>query len=119
VAASDGDSVRAAVDNVLCVNYRLHVIEVRQTVAFADWVKTLKDRIAVKKIAQRIVRVQSGLMGDVKLFDGIGELRIDFGPGYRVYFVSRGDALIILLCGGDKASQSGDIARAIDMAKEV
>ena len=58
-------------------------------------------------------------MGDVKFFKGIGELRVDFGPGYRVYFVQRGSVLVILLCGGDKSSQSRDIDRALSMAKEV
>lgn len=58
-------------------------------------------------------------MGDVKFFKGIGELRIDFGPGYRVYFVQRGSVAVILLCGGDKSSQSRDIERALAMAKEV
>jgi putative addiction module killer protein len=58
-------------------------------------------------------------MGDVKFFKGIGELRIDFGPGYRIYFVRRGSVLVILLCGGDKSSQSRDIERALSMAKEV
>lgn len=58
-------------------------------------------------------------MGDVKFFDGIGELRIDHGPGYRLYFVNRGNALIILLCGGDKSSQKRDIKKATEMAKEV
>lgn len=58
-------------------------------------------------------------MGDVKYFKGIGELRIDFGPGYRVYFLQRGSVLVILLCGGDKSTQSRDIERALAMAKEV
>lgn len=95
------------------------MVEVRQTAEFADWLKSLKDVAAARKIAQRIVRLQSGLMGDAKFFDGIGELRIDFGPGYRVYFVKRGNALIVLLCGGDKSSQKRDIKLAIKMAKEV
>lgn len=95
------------------------MIEVRQTADFSEWLDELKDRAAVRKIAQRIVRLQSGLMGDVKLFDGIGELRVDFGPGYRVYFVKRSNVLIILLCGGDKSSQSRDIKKAIGMAKEA
>lgn len=63
--------------------------------------------------------MQSGLLGDAKFFKGIGEMRIDFGPGYRIYFVRRGDVLVILLCGGDKSSQSRDIERALTMAKEV
>ena len=58
-------------------------------------------------------------MGDVKFFDGLGELRIDYGPGYRVYFVQRGQAIVILLCGGDKSTQSRDIARAKILAQEV
>jgi putative addiction module killer protein len=58
-------------------------------------------------------------LGDAKFFDGIGELRLDFGPGYRLYFVKRGEVLIILLCGGNKSSQGRDIAKATAMAKEV
>lgn len=95
------------------------MIEIRQTTTFAKWLRGLKDRRAVERIAQRLVRLESGMFGDAKFFDGIGELRIDHGPGYRVYFVKRGDVLVILLCGGDKGSQSRDIARALDMAKEV
>lgn len=58
-------------------------------------------------------------MGDVKFFDGLGELRIDYGPGYRVYFVRRGNTIIVLLCGGDKSTQSRDITRAQVLAQEV
>jgi len=65
------------------------------------------------------VRAEAGLLGDVKYFDGIGEMRVDFGPGYRVYFVTQGNELIILLCGGDKGSQQRDIKQAIAMAKEL
>ena len=60
-----------------------------------------------------------GLFGDAKFFDGIGELRVDYGPGYRVYFVKRGNEVVILLCGGDKSRQTKDIKQAIEMAKEV
>jgi putative addiction module killer protein len=95
------------------------VIEVRQTAEFEAWLKSLRDIRAAKRIAQRIVRIQAGLLGDVKFFEGIGEFRIDYGPGYRIYFVKRGTALIILLCGGDKSSQKRDIRKAIEMAKEV
>ena len=66
-----------------------------------------------------ILRLRPGLLGDAKFFDGIGELRIDYGPGYRVYLVRRGDVLVILLCGGDKRSQRRDIKRAKAMAKEL
>ncbi|EHS50612.1 addiction module killer protein [Rhizobium sp. PDO1-076] len=65
------------------------------------------------------MRLQSGLFGDAKYFDGIGEIRIDYGPGYRIYFVQRGTTIIILLCGGEKSSQEKDIGRAKSLAKEV
>jgi len=94
--------------------------EVRQTDVFANWMESLSDRRAVERIAQRIVRLQSGLLGDVKpVGDGVSELRVDHGPGYRVYFVQRGQVLIILLCGGDKGSQRRDIQRAKAIAAEL
>ncbi|MDH4988079.1 MULTISPECIES: type II toxin-antitoxin system RelE/ParE family toxin [Aminobacter] len=95
------------------------MFEVRQTDTFRDWIDGLRDLTARRKIAQRVVRLEAGLFGDVKFFDGIGELRVDFGPGYRVYFVQRGRVLIILLCGGDKSTQARDIDRALGLAKEV
>lgn len=95
------------------------MIAIRQTEEFVTWLKGLKDRIARERIVQRIARVEIGNFGDAKYFDGIGELRIDHGPGYRVYFVRRGQELVILLCGGDKRMQQRDIKRAIDMAQEV
>ena len=95
------------------------MVELRQTAEFEKWLDGLKDGQAAKKIAQRIVRLSAGLFGDVKFFDRIGELRIDHGPGYRVYFVRRGETLVILLCGGGKSTQPGDIRRAIALAKEV
>lgn len=95
------------------------MIEVRQTTTFRDWLRGLADSRAAERIAQRIVRLQSGLFGDAKFFGGIGELRVDHGPGYRVYFVQRGSVLVILLCGGDKSTQKKDVARAKQLAKEV
>lgn len=95
------------------------MLDVRQTADFRKWLNSLTDDRAVKKIAQRIVRLGGGLLGDAKFFEGIGELRIDHGPGYRLYFVRRGNTVVILLCGGDKATQKKDIKRAIVMAKEV
>jgi putative addiction module killer protein len=95
------------------------MVEVRQHPEFKVWLDGLRDKAAQKKIAQRIVRVQAGLLGDAKFFSGIGELRIAFGPGYRVYFVKRGEEIIILLCGGDKGSQRRDISRAKVLAQEV
>jgi len=95
------------------------MFEVRQTDIFREWFDGLRDLAARRKIAQRIVRLEAGLFGDAKFFDGIGELRIDFGPGYRVYFVQHGKVVIILICGWDKSTQSRDIRRALDLAKEA
>ena len=94
------------------------MFEIRQSDEFHDWLITLRDRRAVERISVRITRMQAGHLGDVKYFDRIGELRIDYGPGYRVYFVRRGTMIIILLCGGDKSTQSRDITRAKAMAQE-
>lgn len=95
------------------------MISVRQTTEFRDWLRSLSDRAGARRIVQRIARLEMGNFGDAKFFDGIGELRVHAGPGYRVYFAKRGDVLVILLCGGDKSSQKKDIKRAIEMAKEV
>lgn len=95
------------------------MIEIRQHPDFISWIRKLRDRQAQTRIATRLVRLQSGLLGDAKYFDGIGEIRIDYGPGYRIYFVQRGTTIIILLCGGDKSSQEKDIRRAKSLAKEV
>lgn len=95
------------------------MIEVRKTAEFVEWLKGLKDGRAAARIQVRIDRVELGNLGDAKFFDGIGELRIDYGPGYRIYFVKRGNTVVILLCGGDKSSQDKDIKKAITMAKEI
>lgn len=95
------------------------MIEVRRTVVFSEWIKSLEDIHAKARIQTRIARMELGNLGDAKFFDGIGELRIDYGPGYRLYFVKRGSTVVILLCGGDKSSQKRDIRRAIVMAKEL
>jgi putative addiction module killer protein len=93
------------------------MVEVRQTAEFEAWFERLERR-AAERIAQRIVRLQSGLFGDVTpVGGGVSELRVDHGPGYRVYFVQRGRVLIILLCG-DKRTQQRDIARAQALAEE-
>lgn len=96
------------------------MIEIRQTAVFRTWLTELGDRRAVERIAIRIARVGSGLMGDIKpVGGGVSELRIDYGPGYRLYLVRRGQILLILLCGGDKRTQARDIARAKAMATEL
>lgn len=96
------------------------MFEVIQTEDFEEWLDGLRDRQGVKSIAKRIVRIQSGLLGDIEpVGDGVSEARVHVGPGYRLYFVRRQQVVIILLCGGDKSSQARDIARAKEMAKEV
>lgn len=95
------------------------MISVRQTPEFRAWLGGMTDKSGARRIVQRIARLEIGNFGDAKFFDGIGELRIHYGPGYRVYFAKRGDVLVILLCGGDKSTQKKDINRAIAMAKEV
>jgi putative addiction module killer protein len=96
------------------------MIEVRETVVFTAWLERLRDPRARARIQTRIDRLRRGNLGDVKpVGEGVSELRIDYGPGYRLYFVQRGRALVILLCGGDKRTQSGDIAQAIKLAQEV
>ena len=96
------------------------MIEVRQTRTFMEWRAGLRDVVARKRIGARIDRLSFGNFGDVKpVGEGVSELRLDFGPGYRIYFVQRGDVLVILLCGGDKSSQVRDIAKAKLMAQEL
>jgi putative addiction module killer protein len=96
------------------------MIEVRRTIEFLKWMGGVRDTRAKLAIAARIDRLANGNPGDVKpVGHGVSELRIRFGPGYRVYFVQRGTVLIVLLCGGDKSSQDADIARAHGIAKEL
>lgn len=94
-------------------------MDILRTDEFDHWLDKLWDRQGRANIIRRIARLEDGNFGDHKFFDGIGELRIHVGPGYRVYFVGIGDAVVILLCGGDKGSQRRDVARALAMAKEV
>ncbi|MDE8651831.1 type II toxin-antitoxin system RelE/ParE family toxin [Novosphingobium album (ex Liu et al. 2023)] len=96
------------------------MLEVRRTDVFVDWLKALRDRRAKARIEIRLKRVEEGSLGDVKsVGDGVSELRFTFGPGYRVYFTRVGEAVVLLLCGGDKDSQERDIAAAKEMAKEI
>jgi len=85
---------------------------IQQTDEFNKWLKGLRDQTAKAKILVRIKRLANGNLGDAKHFDGISELRIDHGPGYRIYVAKRGTTLYLLLCGGDKSSQQRDIDRA-------
>lgn len=94
-------------------------MEIIQSETFRRWLSGLRDRQAVARINARIRRLSAGNAGDAKpVRDGISELRIDHGPGYRVYFIRRGASVAVLLAGGDKRSQEADITRAIAIAKE-
>lgn len=94
------------------------MIEIRKTEIFERWFLGLRDRKAVARIQSRIDRLQVSLLGDVRpVREGISELRIDYGPGYRIYFVKRGHEIIILLAGGDKRTQSRDIEKAIELSR--
>ena len=93
---------------------------VQLTPTFQSWLDGLRDVRAQVSIARRIDRISVGNFGDVKpVGEGVSELRVDVGPGYRVYFVQRGGHWVVLLAGGDKSSQSRDIARAQQLAKEI
>jgi putative addiction module killer protein len=96
------------------------MVEVRQTREYAKWFAELRDLRARARIAVRIDRLVLGNPGNVKpVGEGVSELRIDYGPGYRVDFTQRGSVLVILLCGGDKSSQDRDIAAAKALAREL
>ncbi len=93
---------------------------IRQLPEFATWLKGLKDVSTKIRLARRLDRVQRGLLGDVKpVGSGVFEMREQFGPGWRMYYVQQGDVLIVMLGGGDKSTQSADIARAIALAATI
>jgi putative addiction module killer protein len=97
-----------------------HAIEIHQTGPFADWFSNLRDKHAKVRIQARIDRMALGNFGDTApVGRGVSELRIHYGPGYRVYFVQRGERLVILLGGGDKGTQRRDIQAALALAREL
>ncbi|PAL21217.1 type II toxin-antitoxin system RelE/ParE family toxin [Sphingopyxis sp. GW247-27LB] len=103
--------------NVLYIGQAYRLLE---TTEFARWLGSLRDIRAVARIADRLKRASNGNFGDHKsVKGGVFEMRIDYGPGYRVYFFRRGTELVILLCGGDKRSQNEDIARAKRLKEEI
>jgi putative addiction module killer protein len=96
------------------------VVHVLQTGVFSKWLSQLRDARAKARIVARVDAVRLGHFGDVKhLGGGVAEMRIDVGAGYRVYFVRRQSAVVILLCGGDKSTQDKDIVRARTMANDL
>lgn len=96
------------------------MIEIRETLVFSKWLESLRDRNARSRVQARIIRLGLGNPGDVKsVGHGVSELRIDYGPGYRVYFIEKGSELVILLAGGNKSTQSNDIKKAIELAEDL
>jgi putative addiction module killer protein len=97
--------------------YTYCMIEIRKTEKYARWLDGLRDIKARARIQARVERLAAGNAGDVKpVGEGVSELRINYGPGYRVYFTKRGRELVILLAGGDKSTQAGDIKTALHLA---
>jgi len=95
------------------------MLSILETQEFVRWLENLRDAQAKARIVRRIDRLANGNPGDVKpVGEGVSEMRIDYGPGYRVYFVQRGQVVILLLCGGDKSSQTKDITLAKKLARE-
>ena len=108
--------MKAEVDKSRAVLYKGHVFQLAETDDFHRWLGSLSDRRAMARIVDRLKRASNGNFGDVKpAGSGVSEMRIDYGPGYRVYFFRRGKELIVLLCGGDKKTQKMDIAEALRM----
>lgn len=94
--------------------------EIRRTDVFSKWLDRLRDARARARVLSRLTRVEEGNLGDTKpVGDGVSEFRIDYGPGYRVYFTQRDRTIIVLLVGGDKSTQSQDIKRAIQLARDL
>jgi len=96
------------------------MMEIRKTATFSKWFNELKDKRAKARIQVRIDRMETGHFGDVSpVGEGVSELRIFYGPGYRVYFIQQSSVLVILLFGGDKSTQKTDIAKAKGLAKQL
>ena len=101
------------------MNYDSRMVEVIKSSTFDAWLSGLRDRKAAVRVQVRIERLANGNVGDVKpAGEGISELRIDYGPGYRVYWMRKGVAFVVLLCGGDKSTQDTDIKAAKRIAAE-
>ncbi len=96
------------------------VLEIRQSDTYAKWFRRLRDRQVRARINLRIRRLSLGNPGDVRpVGEGVSELRIDYGPGYRIYFVQHGQTVVVLLAGGDKRTQDRDIKTALKLAREL
>lgn len=102
------------------MEYTQLMLEIIQSTTFSRWLTKLKDRVAIMRINARIRRVaETGNFGDAKpVRDSVNEIRIDYGPGYRLYYLQHGPIIVVLFAGGDKSTQDADINRAIEIAKE-
>jgi putative addiction module killer protein len=115
----DAAMPKGLLDIASCVNHDSHMVEIVKSSTFDAWLSGLRDRKAVARILLRIERLAHGNPGDVKpVGEGISELRIDHGPGYRIYWMRKGRVLIVLLCGGNKATQDADILAAKRIAAQ-
>ena len=112
--------LQAELDENVSHGIRFGMIQIQQTEAYGKWFAGLRDRVARARIDIRIRRLSLGNAGDAKpVGDGVSELRVDHGPGYRVYFIQRGEVVIVLLAGGDKSTQDKDIRNAKALANDL
>jgi len=107
-------------DIMYLIGYHVFIVKIKQTEAYEEWFNSLSDGRAKARIDVRIRRMSLGNPGETRsVGEGVMELKIDYGPGYRVYYLSKGKTVVILLAGGDKKTQNKDIARAKALAKEI
>lgn len=93
---------------------------IKHTPQFSDWLDSLNDKVTKQRLSARLRKAMQGNLGDVKpVGEGVVEMREHFGQGWRMYYIQRGDVLIVMLCGGDKSSQTADIAKAIQLAADL
>ena len=101
------------------ISYDITVFTILRSATFDRWLRRMRDRQAINRIVARLLAVEDGHLGDVRpVGDGVSEMRIQYGPGYRIYFIKQQAKLVILLCGGIKDSQRRDIQKAKRMARE-
>ena len=116
----DASSSHCRLDRVYPIGYNSAVYQLRETDVFARWLKRLRDKRGKARILARLDSARLGNLGDCKpVRFGIKEMRVHFGPGYRVYFVKRGEVVLLLLCGGSKSTQKRDIERAKKLLDEI
>lgn len=108
------------IDSMYPKQYTRYIISIQTTEVFDDWFAGLKDKQAARRVQVRIDRAEDGNFGDCEpVGEGVSEVRIHYGPGYRVYFVQRGIEIVILLAGGNKSTQSKDIKTALEIARQI